>query len=239
VYNALTFRVDKRFSGGVSFIGAYTYGHSLDYGMTDEMQADPWNLHLDRGNSTFDVRQRLVMSSVYELPIGRGKRFMTNPARVADALLGGWEVSGITTFQTGLTVSPYTAYAVSMGTWVTIRPDRVGPVNDASLRANIRNHGVVGPYFRIGDLAPQKGNVQGTAARNFIQAPGLNNWDLSFFKNVRLAEHKDLQVRSDFFNTFNHAQFNPPDTTLGDPSLGNILSARDARIIQLSLKLVF
>jgi hypothetical protein len=70
-------------------------------------------------------------------------------------------------------------------------------------------------------------------------APGLNNWDLSLFKNNYIGERWNLQFRVEFFNTWNHAQFNPPNTTVGNPNYGRILAARESRDIQLALKLIF
>jgi hypothetical protein len=109
------------------------------------------------------------------------------------------------------------------------------------LRKNIRGlpGGVVGPYFTTTDLYSQVGNVQGNAGRDFIICPGLNQWDLSLFKNFKLYERTRLQFRSDFFNAWNHTQFGTPNVTVGNKSIGDITSAREARDIQFSLKLTF
>ncbi|MGH9342379.1 MAG: TonB-dependent receptor domain-containing protein [Terriglobia bacterium] len=241
-YNALTVSVNKRFSRGVSFMAGYTYSKSMDDGTPDSEVEFPYNIRLNHAPSTFNVPQRLVMSWVYQLPVGRGRHFMTNPSsRLVDSFLGGWQVSGIATFDDGIGLTPGTAYAVNMGGRIPIVPNRIGPVNDAALRGDIRGlpGGVVGPYFNTSDIAAQVGNVQGNAGRDFIIAPGINNWDLSLFKSLRLGEQKSLQIRSDFFNAFNHTQFLPPNVTIGSSSFGYISGAREARGIQFSLKFLF
>jgi len=240
-YNALAVRVEKRFSKGLSFIVGYTYSKSLDDGTPDSEIDFPYNIKLNHARATQDVPQRLVISELYNLPVGRGRRFMSNSSHLVDGLLGGWEVSGIETFQDGIGLTPATAVPVNMGGRVPIVPNRVGPVNNKALRDHIRGlpGGVVGPYFVTTDIAEQGGNVQGDAPRDFITAPGINNWDLSLFKNLKVFERSSLQVRGDFFNAWNHTQFLTPNVTIGQATFGDITSAREARDIQLSLKLTF
>lgn len=242
-YNALTARVEKRFSGGFSTIVGYTYSKTMDDGTPDSQLtwAAPHPIGLQHAPSTFNVPQRLVISQLYALPIGHGKHFMTNSSRLVDGLLGGWEISGIETFQGGIGLTPATAAAVNIGGRMTVVPNRIGPVNNAALRDNIRGlpKGIVGPYFTTTDITQQVGNVQGTAGRDFIIAPGINNWDLSLFKNLHLYERAALQVRADFFNSWNHTQFLTPNVTIGQGTFGDISGAREARDVQFSLKLTF
>jgi hypothetical protein len=230
-YNALNARIDKRFTSGISFLGSYTYSKCLDNGITDEFLANPANIRDDRGQCTTDIRQRFVASYIYELPFGRGKRF--------NLLLGHWQLSGITTFSTGPYISPSDLVSPSLGNYISYRPNRVGQVNNADLRSGIRNNPVTGPYFTTSDLVNPVGNVYGSAARDFILCPGLNNWDISLFKIFPIRERMNLQFRSDFFNAFNHAQFGPPNATAGAAFNGQISTAGAPRDIQLSLKLAF
>jgi hypothetical protein len=237
-YNALTVRVEKRYNSGVWLLGSYTYSRSLDYPFTDEMNAWPNNKRLSYGASTFNIPQRLVFSGLYELPFGRGKRFLGNAGRVANALAGGWQLSEIATFELGPGDDASTAAPKVEGSFMAVFPDRIGPVNDSSLRADIRKDNM-GPYFRTQDIADTVGNVQGDAPRDFIIVPGLNNWDISLSRTGHIREKTVLQFRADFFNAFNHAQFYAPDTTIDTPGFGYIYGARDGRDIQLSLKLSF
>ncbi|HLJ14192.1 MAG TPA: TonB-dependent receptor [Bryobacteraceae bacterium] len=238
-YNALTARIEKRLSKGFSAIGSYTYSKCLDYGMTDEFTGNPLNLRNDRGQCTTDIRQRLVASYIYELPIGRGKALGANWSGFLNATLGNWEVSGITTFSTGPYISPVPLVTPNMGRSVSVRANRVGPVNNSALRSGIRSGAITGPYFDVQDIANQIGNTYGSAARDFILCPGLNNWSISLFKNIPIRERTSLQFRSEFFNAFNHAQFGPPNATAGGAFVGQITTAAAPRDIQLSLKLVF
>jgi hypothetical protein len=159
-YNALTVRAEKRFSRGISSIGAYTYSKTMDDGTPDSDVDYVYNIKLNHARATMDVPQRLVLSSLYELPVGRGRRFLTNPSsRVVDGFLGGWQVSSIVTFQDGIGLTPGNAAAINVGGRIPIVPDRDGPVNDLALRRHIRGlpGGVVGPYFITSDqCCPKK-----------------------------------------------------------------------------------
>src|SRR5881628_511215 len=94
-------RFEQRFGAGLSFLVAYTYGHAIDDSTGGNVAQDARRLQMDRGSSDFDARQRFVLSYVYELPFGRGKAFGTNWGSTLEKLLGGWEISGIATFQSG------------------------------------------------------------------------------------------------------------------------------------------
>jgi Carboxypeptidase regulatory-like domain/TonB dependent receptor len=240
-YNALTARLEKRLSNGLSLLSSFTYAKCLDYGITDEYLTNPVvNTRANRGQCTTDIRLRWVSSYIYELPFGRGKKYLSHLSALPNAVLGSWEVSGITTFQSGPFISPADLVSPNLGSYINFRPNRVGPVNNADLRDAIRSNPVTGPYFNIHDIVNPVGNVYGNAARDFIQCPGLENWDISLFKIFAIHERIKVQFRTDFFNAFNHAQFGPPNTTAGSGAVGQISSTTQApRDIQLSLKVVF
>src|SRR6059036_1387308 len=101
IYHALIGRLQRRFGAGLSFLASYTYGHAIDDSTGGNVAQDARNLKMDRGSSDFDARQRFVLSYIYELPFGRGKAFGTNWGTTFEKLLGGWEISGIATFQSG------------------------------------------------------------------------------------------------------------------------------------------
>lgn len=240
-YNALTARLEKRVSNGLSLLSSFTYAKCLDYGITDEYLTDPMrNRAANRGQCTTDIRLRWASSYTYELPFGRDKKFLSGLSAFPNAVLGNWEVSGITIFQTGPYISPADLVSPNLGSYINFRPNRVGPVNNAALRSAIRSKPVTGPYFTTTDIANPVGNVYGNAARDFILCPGLNNWDISVFKIFPIHERMHAQFRADFFNAFNHAQFGPPNATAGGGVVGQISSTTQApRDIQLSLKLAF
>ena len=109
-------------------------------------------------------------------------------------------------------------------------------MNNSALRGAVRHNPVTGPYFTTTDITNPVGNVYGNAARDFILCPGLDNWDISFFKKIPLWERLNVQFRADLFNIFNHAQFMNPGGNITGSSFGIVTNARDPRIGQLSAK---
>jgi hypothetical protein len=164
-----------------------------------------------------------------------------NSGGLTNAALGGWQVTAIAQFSTGAWVNAYGAQNIAV--FVSALPNVVGPVNNSALRGSIRKNGLH-PYFDVSSFQPITTlccgmAVQGNAGRNIIQMPGVNNWDLSLFKTWMIREPFSLTFRTDFFNVFNHAQFNGLDTGIADANFGYITSAAPGREIQFSLKLAF
>jgi hypothetical protein len=237
-YNAFTLRAEKGFSHGFSLLGSYTWSKSLDQGHTDEFSTHPMFLKFDRGPSTFDARHRLVLSYIWELPFGRNQRFLSGARGVLDKIVSGWQINGVTTFQTGQHINVgHGGLAPIVGSFVRALADRVGPGNCRECRKNIRKTPYLGPYFRLEDFRIPAPRTFGNSGRNVLVAPGLNNWDFSVFKTTYLNERLNVQFRAEFFNFFNHAQFGVPVTAIGHPNYGRILSARESRSIQLGLRL--
>ncbi|MEO7144209.1 MAG: carboxypeptidase regulatory-like domain-containing protein [Bryobacteraceae bacterium] len=237
IYNALEVKLEKRFSKGVSFLVGYQWGKSIDYGTNDQSPANPdnpFNYRTMRGPSDLDVGQRLVANFVAELPYGRGRAFGSGMNRAEDAIVGGWEVAGIATFQGGQPFTPgISGDPANVGFNYARRPDVVG---DPS------GKGCPNQCFNPAAFAVPAAYTIGDAGRNIIFGPGLANWDFSFMKNFHFTESCYLQLRSEFFNTFNHTQFlNPGGAGLliDNANAGKTFSARDPRIIQFALKLYF
>jgi len=178
-----------------------------------------------------------VASLVYELPVGRGKRFLGSTGKATDILLGGWQINGIVTYQTGFPFS--------------INANDPGGVNQTfGNRANVSSDPTKGfeksrtQWFNTSvfsqptiDIPGQDGF--GNSGRNLVEAPGISNFDLSAFKNIKLTERLRWQVRIEAFNAFNHTQFGYPDPNVFSPTFGVIDSARPARIIQYGTKLIW
>ncbi len=255
-YNSLQVKAQKRFSKGLSFLTAYTWAKSIDLssergngdrgGGFDSGGGHPRDLRgYSRGLSGFDVRHRLVMSYVYELPFGRGRAFLKDLHPVADKIIGGWELSGITQFQGGFPFSVVMA-GDQNGDLLPDRPDLIGrpAINSRNPNCYIvdsRNRDSCGTTTTaFADLAT--GSLRfGSAGRNILIGPGLNNWDLSVAKNNRFGERYNLQFRAEFFNLFNRAGFNQPSrvVNVAAPRFGAITSAGRAREMQFGLKLEF
>ena len=160
----------------------------------------------DHGLSDFDVDHRLVGSFVYNLPFGQGEKFATDATGVKNAIVGGWQVNGIYTWQRGF---PITVTAQDLGgvldTFGTNRADVVGDANPSGFnRSNDQ-------WFNTAAFAqPALGNF-GTVGRNTLRAPNINNLDFALFKNFELPGTMRLQFRIESFNAFNHPQFFAPE----------------------------
>ena len=217
-YNALLAQVERRFSKGLSFLAAYTYGHSLDYAganaESDVAPQNPRNLTANRGNSNFDVRQRVVFSSTWELPFGKG-RALLHDSRVGAAIAGGWQLSGITSYQTGLPFTPVLSYDPS-NTGTTGRPNRIA---DGNLASSARTPG---HWFDTAAFVAPAGTVYGNSGRGILRGPRQANTDLSLARNFQLAERVGLQFRAEAFNVFNTPQFGIPANTIGASNAGVI-----------------
>jgi hypothetical protein len=245
-YNALTARIEKRFSHGYYFQANYTWGKALGLASsqcgvgTDSCfgQQNYWDRNADYSPLSYDVTQRVVISGIYELPFGRGKQFGSQMAPALDRVLGGWQLNGIFQVQSGF---PFTISATDVsGTNEVLQQSR------ADLVGNPHAVDPVDPtrvFNRYAFAQPAAGTF-GNSGKNILRGAGLNNWDLSLFKNNHLTERFNLQFRAELFNAFNHTQFGPfPGNNFSlDPNSSFAVytsTQEEARIIQLALKLIF
>jgi len=239
-YNAFNAKVEHR-SNSLLFTAVYTWAKSIDNksaaaGIGNDVAG--WqgflnnaDIRRDRGRSEFDVDHRLVSSVVYELPIGRGKRFGSDMPRIVDVVVGGWQVNAIATFQRGF---PMTVSAADVGglndTFGTNRADLVGTPRLVKQQ---------GQWFDTTAFAQPAAGFLGTSGRGILRAPGINNWDTGLFKNFTITERLSFQFRFESFNAFNHTQWGVPIRNVADSRIGQILGTRAARINQLGAKLVW
>ena len=240
-YNAMILRLERRFSGGLSFVAGYTFGKSIDTASglqgTNQPQ-DNYNLKAERGLSDFDVRQRFVFSSTWELPLGTGRRWL-KAGRAAKAL-GQWQAAAILTFQTGQPLTAVLPTALS-GTQSsgTDRPDLIVNPELPSNQRNPKHWFDTAAFKPPAVFFDSQGpfSIPGNEGRNVITGPGLSDWDLSVQRHFRLNERSGLVFRSDLFNLTNHPNFDRPGLILGTSNFGKISSAENARQIQFSLRL--
>jgi hypothetical protein len=246
-YNGLLTKLEKRFSNGVSLRANYTWSHSLDLGEGDEGPYSGIRTEL-KGNMTYDVRQRFVLDYGYELPFGKGKRFASGASGAVDKVIGGWRVTGITTFQTGQWVPVgLPSNWANDGSWGTNRPMKIGnaiPANRSYLNywnVNAFEYPGCSPSYNADPLScPTPDHIVGDSGRNTFEVPGLNNWDFSLMKDTRIDERITTQFRAEFFNGWNHEQFGPPDSSLVPGQFGVIGSSLEGpRTIQFGLKFIF
>jgi hypothetical protein len=240
-YNALIARLERRFSHGLSFVGGYTYGKSIDTasGLNGTNQAqDNYDLKAERGLSDFDVRQRFVFSNNWELPFGSGRQWLR--AGTAGRVFGNWDMSNILTLQSGQPLTAILATALS-GTDSngTDRPDLIANPNLSGSQRRPsgwfnKEAFVAPPIFHDSSGAF---SIPGNEGRNVITGPGLAAWDMSLQRQMRLSERLNLVFRSDFFNLSNHPNFDRPGLIYGTSNFGIISSAENSRQIQFSLRL--
>ena len=242
-YNSLQISAEKRLSHGLQFQAAYTWSKSIDNASSFENQLNPTNYRLSRSLSYFDAPNRLVFSYVYQFPNTSLKGF-------AGKLLNGWQSSGILQFQTGFPVPITSSSDYELETSFFFQsagePNQIGPFQKLNPR-NPENLGFNSAAFQ--QPQDQFGNpiygVFGTASRTVCCGPGIDNIDFSLLKDTKLTEGTALQFRAEFFNIANHAQFSTVDGNISDGyvqdggTFGKVIRARDPRLIQFALKLLF
>ena len=242
-YNSGNVTLQHR-SGSFALTGVYTWAKAIDIksaaagigntGGGYQGTIDNHNLKLDRGLADFDVDHRVVGSFVYSLPFGRGKRFLANTPKAVDIALGNWQVNGIATFQRGF---PYSVTSPDIGGVLDAlagnRAELVGKPYPSGFHQGIAS------WFNTAAFTEAPAGVFGSAGRNILRAPGLNNWDLSLFKNFPIKDRVNLQLRLESFNTFNHTQWGTPNYDASSAQFGQITSANPGRINQLGGKLTW
>ena len=164
---------------------------------------------------------------------GRGKRFLSSTPKVVDSILGNWQVNGIATFQRGF---PYPVFAADTGGLLDNFSNRANLVGDP----NKGFHQSIFEWFNTSAFSQPAPGVYGTAGRNILRGPGIENFDMSLFKNFPIGEHVNLQLRPESFNTLNHAQWATPDHNVTDANYGKITGTNlPGRINQLGGKLTW
>jgi hypothetical protein len=186
----------------------------------------------ERGNSAYDVRNRLVVSSLYELPFGKGKAFLSG-SRVCNAIAGGWLLTGIFSAQSGLSFTPVESVDGS-NTGTTQHPNRIGNGNLSSSARTIHH------WFDTTAFPTPAQYTFGNSGRNILTGPGFHNVDLGLSRTIGLIESTSLEVRAEAFNLFNTPQFGLPNATLNQSTTGVISSVLNPqRQIQLAAKIHF
>ncbi len=243
IYHGLQSRIEKRFSGGLYFLGSYTWSKSIDdqSNGTDTVIAsgqypqDPLNPGLDRGLSSFDRPQVFVGSAVWEIPFGRGPVERSRARELLNYALGGWQLSGIFTAQSGTPFSVLMSCADVNAQGNNCRPNRIA---SGALPAGQQS---INQWFDPSAFVIPSTPEYGDAGRDILRAPGVNNIDIAMSKSFPWgsAETRRLQIRSEFFNTLNHTNLGVPVNSIDSPAFGTITSSLPGREIQLGARLEF
>ncbi|MGC8792292.1 MAG: TonB-dependent receptor [Bryobacteraceae bacterium] len=235
-YNAWQNTFRRRFAAGLQMGAVYTWAHTISYtnaanlGLPNPPQ-DTWNTRADKGPSPFDIRHHFHTDFLYELPLAR---LAGRPAGGGRLLLGGWQVSGILTAETGpaINITQSTTYESS-------RPDYVGGspyLPDAESTLQYLNRSAFAKVPIGGGGAPIR---PGSIGRNALRALGYWNLDLALAKNFQFGERWRLQVRGDLFNSLNHTNFSGISTGIDSANFGRFTSTRGARLVQFNARLSF
>ncbi len=253
-YNGLQVKLERRFAKGLMFLNSFTYSKTIDNstqalddqnGNQSSVQ-DIHNLAAEKAASTYDRKFVDVLSLVYQLPFGRGRKFGSNMPKIADHILGGWELTAINNALSGPpinlrswsgSVPPQFQTVGNLPAWKggeAFRPNISGRVQASSW--------TVDNYFNKQNVQLQTdpSHPFGNAGRNIARAPGLNQLDLGIFKNFALPrEGMQLQFRAEFFNALNHTNFSAPNSDVASAAFGTIRGTAAPRQIQFALKLTF
>ncbi len=234
-YHAMTAKVEKRFSAGLTYLASFTWSRNMDQGNEDlfdggQGAVNPWNLGPEWARSNLDRTLGFISSVVYELPFGKGRPYLQSGP--GSWLLGGWQVGGIVSAYSGFPV-PHT-FNVNNQNLGTVRGDFVRSPNLPGSERTIDR------WFDTGFVTASQPGVFSNAGRNMIISPGLRNLDLMVARDFPMPfEGHEIQFRFEAFNATNTANFGRPATGVGTPAAGTINSADDPRRIQFALKYVF
>jgi len=200
------------------------------------------NFRAERALSSFDSRQRLTLSYVFDLPMGKGHKFLAGMNGFADRLVSGWGMNGVTTFQKGFPLG-FTATPNQLATFNHgLRPNVV-PGCTARLEGRAQDR--LNKWFDTSCFTVPASYTFGSAGRSdpSVRGPGIANYNFALFKRTRINERFNLEFRSEFFNLFNRVQFGQPNrvaTTASNSTFGQITTQyNDPRLIQLALRLRF
>lgn len=235
-YNAFTVKLERSLANGLQFLTHYTFSKTVaDFNefspeilFFDRSYWD-WHRNFGRGEAAYSHPQRFVAALTYQMPWGRN----LHPA--AKALLWGWNLSAITTFESGNAVS----------VWNQVTDARDFEPNFPNVVANPnlpRGQRTFGHYFDTAAFTAPPQDVKGNAGVGIVRAPGINNWDLSFSKTFKPLERFGIEFRGDLLNAFNHPQWSSIDTDFTDSpdsTFGWVTGAREGRIVQLGLRMSF
>jgi hypothetical protein len=241
-YNAGQLRLEKRTSNGLSWLFSYAFSKAISdatpftgagpYDTGNRIQ-NIFDLKADKGLASLDHRHRVSLATTYELPLGPGKKYLAGGSKVLGKVVGGWSLNGIYTFQSGLPETvKFNGDFFGSGT-DNARPDLVCNPNLSSGERTVNR------FFNTSCFQIQSPLRYGNAGRSTVIGPPIQNIDLGILKNTTITERVTTQFRAEFFNFLNHTQWMPPNRYINQSSFGVISAARDPRIIQFGLKVLF
>jgi hypothetical protein len=261
-YNNVTAEVNKRFSNGLQFQSSYSFTRDLSdeggsnptafVGAGGNFVTDRFHPGLDYGNVVYDRRHRFLATYLYELPFGRGKKFLGGSNRLMDGVLGGWELAGVIVVQSGPFLTPTQSTNDSAGTGIfnTVGTGRADVVPHVSPYAAPAGSGL---FFNPAAFAIPGANSDGTfstigrfgnAAVGSLVGPGTRAVSMSLIKTVKFGESARLQFGAEVANLLNHRNYEPPNLAVDTAGFGTITGLQTAegagpRAVQLTARISF
>lgn len=240
-YNALVGKLQRQFANGLSFVANYTWSKALT---NTEQGGAPVGINqrgtclsCDKGMAGYNAPQRLVASGLWDLPVGKGKTYLSGVNSMTNDIIGGWTVNSIATFSRGNPFTVLAANSTSMDPMTSFRPNRLCEGRSSLSNKDVRSNGHY--WIDKSCFALPAANLFGNSGANILSGPGVNNWDMGLSKVVRLREAAALELRAEAFNAFNHSQFLNPDTTMTDATFGQVTTAGPSRDLQFAMKLLW
>jgi hypothetical protein len=235
-YNSATVKIEGRLTENLQLVSHYTFSKTVadrSPFTTEAIWFDTsfwqWNRRLGRGEAQFSHPHRFITAISYQTPWGASK------GRLAKTLFWGWNINAITTFESGDALTVYNG-VTSARDWEPDMPNISGNPNLP------RGERTPGRFFNTGVFSAPPQDVKGSAGVGILRGPGMNNWDLSFGKTFQPKERMKVQFRAELFNAFNHSQWRDVETWFSDSednSFGQITGAREPRVVQLGLRIMF
>lgn len=232
-FDAMQLKWERRYSDGFSFTASYSLSKNI-VDMVPQFETDrvvPFApAGYMKGRSPTDRRHILVVNAIYELPIGRNRKYLSDLNPIVNGIIGGWQLSGINSFVSGAPLN-ITMPGATLGNGWDTRPNLVGD-------PHVDNPSPAQWFNQAAFAAPAQYQF-GTAGYYILEGPARHILDLGLSKNFEVVPGKRLQIRWEMFNALNKVNYNNPGTTFGTANFGRILAAQPARTMQLGVKFVF
>jgi hypothetical protein len=244
-YNGLQTSFIRKFGKGVNFDLEYTYGHVIDdvqdQTIWDGAPQDNNNIRAERGNGSGDIRHNVAFNVTYDLPFGRGQTLLPHAGGVAGALVGGWKLASLGILHTGIAETVYIPNnTYGNFNFTNQRPDCIPGVSPYATNKSITN------WFNPAAFAMPAAGTFGNCPRNSVYGPSFKQIDFSVLKDTLLTESKSLEFRAEFFNIFNHPNFDQPNSYFSTSAFGQVFNTfgrtiglGTSRQIQLAMKFIF
>jgi hypothetical protein len=229
-YNALQVSLEKNYSHGLLFQASYTWSKAIDQGASFENELNPINFGATRGLSLMDAKHRFVFSPVWELPIPKH-------AGVAGKAVNGWGVSAIITFQSGFPIRVQDQNDTELMSSLFFEGANTPQVTGKVQFLNPKTNG--GLWFKTSNFTDPAPGTFGNTPHALCCGPAISNTDIVISKKTGLGERLNTEFRAEFYNAWNHTQFQNPDGNFSSSTFGQILKARDPRVMQFGLKILF